>query len=241
VAPGEVVAILGPNGAGKSSLLGAVAGLVSGEGSVRLGDCEIGRRSAHHRARSGLAFVPEIRGNIFGSLVVEENLQLGLRLVPPQDRDVTRARLLALFPLLAERLDTTARMLSGGEQQMLAIAIAVARKPVALLLDEPTQGLAPAVFDVLHAAFEALKNEGLALLVAEQNIAFAARICDRFVVLREGRIVMHGDRADLARKDAILAGFLGDGAGDEAGEAVSDQSFPAIAGSSGIPTVAVPT
>lgn len=209
VEAGEIVTLLGPNGAGKSSLLGALAGLVPSTGEILLRSNDVSTLSPHRRARSGLAFVPEVRGNLFGALSVQENLQLGLRLVAPADRAATYDHLLDLFPILGERVDIGASMLSGGEQQMLAIAMAVARNPIALLLDEPTQGLAPAIFDVLENAFQRLKMNGLALLIAEQNIPFATRIADRFALLSEGTIVQRGERADLIRHDAILSGFIG--------------------------------
>lgn len=209
VVGGELLAILGPNGAGKSSLLASIAGLVSGDGSIRLGDRELATFGAHRRARAGLAFVPEVRGNVFPALSVEDNLQVGLRLLTRVERPAMLHHVFALFPMLRERLPTVASMLSGGEQQMLAIAMAVSRKPAVLLLDEPSQGLAPTVLDLLGRAFDRLKRSGLALIMAEQNVPFASRIADRYVVLTGGHIVLRGRGAELEEQESILAGYFG--------------------------------
>lgn len=205
---GELLGLLGPNGAGKSSLLGALAGSVRGRGDLTLGTKPLGSLPAHQRAAQGLAFVPERRGNVFSGMTVQENLALGLRLSPPQRRAEVRNRILDLFPILRERMEATAGMLSGGEQQMLAIGMALGREPTVLILDEPSQGLAPIVFDLLQRAFETLKQEGLALLVAEQNLSFAAKIADRYVVLSHGAIVASGGKEDLQQRDELLAAYM---------------------------------
>jgi branched-chain amino acid transport system ATP-binding protein len=208
VGGGELLAILGPNGAGKSSLLASIAGLVSGDGSIRLSGQELATFGPHRRAQAGLAFVPEVRGNVFPALSVEENLQVGLRLLTHVERPAMLHHVLALFPMLRERLRTVASMLSGGEQQMLAIAMAVSRRPAALLLDEPSQGLAPTVLDLLGQTFDRLKRTGMALIMAEQNVPFAARVADRFVVLTGGHIVLRGRGAELKEQESILAGYF---------------------------------
>src|SRR5262249_35002123 len=146
---GELLLMLGPNGAGKSSLLGALSGSVSSNGEVMVGDRPLHNRSAAQRAKLGISLVPEGRRNIFGPLSVMENLQLGLRLLPIDQRTDMLKWLFGLFPVLQERRQQQASLLSGGEQQMLAIAMAVARRPAALLLDEPSQGLAPVVLEQL--------------------------------------------------------------------------------------------
>lgn len=207
-AAGEIVAVLGPNGAGKSSLLGALAGTVSGPGSIKLCGKDLDALPAHLRARQGLAFVPEIRGNIFPVLSVEENLRLVLHALPQSERADMREKVFELFPILKTRLSTDAGMLSGGEQQMLAIAMAVARKPKALLLDEPTQGLAPAVFDILENTFNALSRSGLPILLAEQNIRFASRIAHRYLVLVGGRLVGGGEGHELQNAETIVARYF---------------------------------
>jgi branched-chain amino acid transport system ATP-binding protein len=208
VAAGEAVAILGPNGAGKSSFLGAMAGLVEGGGVVELDGQDLSALPTHIRAQRGLALVPEIRGNICAALTVEENLALGLRIVQ-SDRKAALARIFDLFPILRERLQAAAGMLSGGEQQMLAIGMAAARRPRVLLLDEPTQGLAPSVHDLLRDTIALLRADGLAIIVAEQNVPFAASVVDRFVMLVDGRIVASGEPDELRKHDDILSNFLG--------------------------------
>ncbi|WP_458757169.1 ABC transporter ATP-binding protein [Afipia sp. TerB] len=209
VSGGELVAVLGSNGAGKSSLLGAIAGSVSGSGTIEINGRALDNMSAHRRAVSGISLVPEQRRNVFPAMSVRENIELGLRLLSPGERDEQRDFIISLFPILKERQSAMASMLSGGEQQMLAIALALGRKPAALILDEPTQGLAPAVFDTLENAFTALKRAGLALLLAEQNVPFAARVADRYVILSQGEVVRQGDGADLKNPEDIAAVFLG--------------------------------
>jgi branched-chain amino acid transport system ATP-binding protein len=208
VASGELVAILGPNGAGKSSFLGALSGLVQGGGSIAIDGFDLAGHPAHVRVQHGLAFVPEVRGNICPTLSVEENLGLGLRMVGA-DKEAALDHVFSLFPILRNRLQAPAGMLSGGEQQMLAIGMAIARRPRVLLLDEPTQGLAPSVHDILRSVIARLRSDGMAVIVAEQNLSFAASVADRFIMLVDGRIAMTGGPAELQRHDTILSGFLG--------------------------------
>jgi branched-chain amino acid transport system ATP-binding protein len=208
VASGELCVVLGANGAGKSSLLGALAGSVQSRGEVMLDGRAIGHLSAPRRAASGLAFVPERRGNVFAPMSVEENIGIGLRLIRRERRHAVRGRLLDLFPILHERRAASAGSLSGGEQQMLAIAMALGREPAVLILDEPSQGLAPVIFDHLQRAFETLKKDGLALLVAEQNLPFAAQIADRYFVLSHGERCAEGCGADLSERSDMLDAFM---------------------------------
>lgn len=205
---GELVGILGPNGAGKSSLLGAIAGAVRGNGELSLNGIALTGLPAHRRAGKGLAFVPERRGNVFGSMTVAENLEIGMRMAPKTRREAIHEHIGGLFPILMERLNAQAGMLSGGEQQMLAIGMALGREPDVLILDEPSQGLAPVIFDLLHSAFETLKKEGIGLLMAEQNLPFAAQVADRYLVLSHGVIVSSGDRDDLKQHDQLMAAYL---------------------------------
>jgi branched-chain amino acid transport system ATP-binding protein len=203
---GEVLAVLGANGAGKSSLLGAISGSVKSAGSTELAGQAIGGLPPHRRATMGLAFVPEARRNMFRVLSTAENLDIGLQLIPAAQRSETLAFICDLFPILESRREVPAGMLSGGEQQMLAIGIALGRRPRALLLDEPTQGLAPAVFDILERAMERLRETGVAILLAEQNLHFAARVAERYVVLLHGKIVASGNAEgmrDEARMSAL--------------------------------------
>jgi branched-chain amino acid transport system ATP-binding protein len=209
VGTNECVVLLGPNGAGKTSLLGAVAGLVRSTGETRLNGSDLSHLSASRRARTGLSFVPEARRNLFLSLSVHENLEIGLGLSPASARAEIRDSVVELFPILRDRMSAPAGMLSGGEQQMLAIAVALGRRPNLLVLDEPSQGLAPAVFDTLRNAFERLKQRGIAVLLAEQNLVFATQLADRYLVLSHGHVVAEGDRSDLADQDKIFAAYLG--------------------------------
>ena len=209
VAGGEYLVVLGANGAGKTSLLGALAGIVAGSGVITLDGVRLDRLSARRRARAGLVLVPEGRGNLFATLSVDENLALGLRQLAAAERVEMRSALLRLFPVLAERGRQMAGMLSGGEQQMLAIAIAIARKPRALLLDEPSQGLAPVVLDELVEAIGHLRAFGMSLIIAEQNVRFAAALADRFVMLRGGEIVHEGRPDELVDGRKTAARLMG--------------------------------
>ena len=206
---GELLLLLGPNGAGKSSVLGALAGSVASSGEVIVGDCTLNGRPAPQRARLGLSLVPEGRRNVFGPMSVLENLQLGLRLLPADRRGDMLSWLYGLFPVLQERQQQQASLLSGGEQQMLAIAMAVARRPAVLLLDEPSQGLAPVVLDQLVTAIGGLRKLGLVILLAEQNVSFAARLADRFMVLQSGEVKARGSQAELADHKALAAAMMG--------------------------------
>jgi branched-chain amino acid transport system ATP-binding protein len=209
IAPGECVAVLGPNGAGKTSLLGAIGGTVRATGETRFNGDDIGRLSAYRRARVGLSYVPEAHRNLFPSMSVRENLDMGLSLSPQPVRPEILHFIVHLFPILKSRMATAAVMLSGGEQQMLAIAIALGRRPTVLLLDEPSQGLAPAVFDILESAFTELRQRRIAVLVAEQNLSFASQVASRYIVLSGGRIVATGGKDDLTDHDRIFAAYLG--------------------------------
>lgn len=209
---GEITAILGPNGAGKSSLMMALAGIRLDNrrwtGEVRLAGQDITNLPAERRPATGLAFVPERRGNIFPGLTVRENLDLALRGLPVAERDQVLETVVRLFPVLDELSHTQSGLLSGGEQQMLAIAMALCVRPAVLLLDEPTQGLAPSILDDLVEAFLALRSEGLAILVTEQNQGFAAALADRFLVLSHGEVVATGDHDDLKDRDSIADAYL---------------------------------
>jgi branched-chain amino acid transport system ATP-binding protein len=209
VAAGEYLVVLGANGAGKSSLLGALSGIVTSSGVISLAGRRLDNLAARVRARYGLVLVPEGRGNLFGPLTVDENLAIGLRHIPRAERGNLKAELLALFPVLAERGHQTAGLLSGGEQQMLALALAIARRPQALLLDEPSQGLAPIVLDELIAAIGRLRAFGMALIIAEQNVHFAAALGDRFVLLRGGEIVHEGGPVELRDRKETAARLMG--------------------------------
>lgn len=210
VGAGEIVVILGANGAGKSSLLKAVAGLQpAGGATVRLAGRDLAGLPAHAIVEAGLALVPEGRG-IFGELTVRENLLLGAfarRARAGEDRN--RARVLALFPRLAERLDQTARTMSGGEQQMVAIGRALMSAPDILLLDEPSLGLSPLLCSELFRALQRIRADGISVLLVEQNARRSLAIADRGYLIENGRIVGTGPAAGLARDPAVQRAYLG--------------------------------
>ena len=188
VAQGEVVALLGRNGAGKSTTLKAVMGLLRpAAGEVRFDGRRIDPLESHEIARLGLGYVPEER-RIFSDLTVAENLAVGRQ--PPRAGVAgwSDERLLALFPALGAMLARRAGTLSGGEQQMLSIARTLAGNPRAILLDEPSEGLAPVVIDQVARSILELKAAGVAVLLAEQSRAFARRVADRSYTLEKGRI-----------------------------------------------------
>ncbi|MBU1358540.1 MAG: ABC transporter ATP-binding protein [Gammaproteobacteria bacterium] len=208
VGEGEFLALLGANGAGKSTLLGAIAGSVVARGAIELDGRRLDGVNARERARSGLALVPEGRRNLFSPLTVMENMQLGLRLQPAAERARTQDELFAMFPILSTRRSQPAGLLSGGEQQMLALAVALARKPSVLLLDEPSQGLAPLVLQNLVEQIGALRSMGVALLLAEQNHRFAAQLCDRYVVLSSGEIAGGGGGDELQDAEQVAHALM---------------------------------
>ena len=196
---GEIVVMLGANGAGKSSLLKACAGLVTAQDGTRinLSGAELTDLSAHKIVEAGLALVPEGRG-IFGELTVRENLELGAfakraRASEKQNLD----RVIGLFPKLAERLNQAARTMSGGEQQMLAISRALLTNPELLLLDEPTEGLAPLIVDELVDSMRRINEEGMTLLLVEQNLRVPMKLAHRQYVVDNGTVQWSGTTADL--------------------------------------------
>jgi len=211
VAPGEIVVILGANGAGKTSLLKAIAGLVSAEpgGRVSLGGQALAGQPPHRIVEAGLALVPEGRG-IFGDLSVHENLLLGAfahRARPTQADNL--ARVLTLFPRLAERRSQLARTMSGGEQQMVAIGRALMSAPAILMLDEPSLGLSPLLCSELFRTLRAVRETGVGILLVEQNARQSLAIADRGYLLENGSIVGQGSAEGLAHDPAVQAAYLG--------------------------------
>jgi branched-chain amino acid transport system ATP-binding protein len=202
----EVVALLGRNGAGKSTTLKSLMGVVTPRsGSVRLDDAELAGRKSHAIARHGMQLVHEER-RIFGSLSVEENLVLaGFTAKPAWPLE----RVYELFPRLKERRRSRGTDLSGGEQQMLAIARALLRSPRLLLLDEPFEGLAPVIVRDLLAVCERLAAAGQTIIIVEQNIAAALSIAARAYILNNGHVVFDGRSAELRDDAAILGRYLG--------------------------------
>jgi branched-chain amino acid transport system ATP-binding protein len=208
VGEGEIVAVLGGNGAGKTTTLRAVSGLVSTSGDVRFSGQRITRAAPERVARIGIAHVPEGRG-LFGELSVRENLRLGAYLRRDGfDEDYERVR--GHFPWLGERQDQQAGTLSGGEQQMLALARALMGRPRLLLLDEPSLGLAPLVVrEIFRIVGELIEKEGLAVLVVEQNAKLALRSSNRAYVLEVGRVALEGPSAELEQNDSVRKAYLG--------------------------------
>ena len=207
VDPGELVALIGPNGAGKTSLIGALNGTVAGSGSISLDGERIDGLPAWRRVGTGLTTVPDNRG-LFPSLTVADNLRLGALLSDRARRDKALEDALALFPVLRTRWNDAAGALSGGQQQMLAIAKCMACSPRVLLLDEPTQGLAPIIVDELAEVLRNLRSRGLPILLVEQNQYLVEAVADRFLVLVGGQVVHTGPRAALADRELIAGLYL---------------------------------
>jgi branched-chain amino acid transport system ATP-binding protein len=206
VAAGEVVALVGRNGAGKTSLLRAVLGLgARTRGHIRLHGQDLAGLAPHARARRGLGYVPEDR-RIFTDLTVGENLRLVARAA---DGGFAEADLLALFPNLAPMLDRPASAMSGGEQQMLAVARTLAANPRVVLLDEPSEGIAPLIVAGMRQAIGAMRERGVAVLVSEQNVPFVAAIADRAVLIEQGHLAGSATRDDLLRPSAAVQRVLG--------------------------------
>ena len=208
IAPGEVLVLLGRNGAGKSTVMKALAGLVPPTaGRIVFAGHDVAGWEPHRIARLGMGYVPEER-RIFPELTVAENLEVGRR-APRNGREPwTPERLFALFPNLGPLRERPGARISGGEQQMLAIARTLMGNPRLLLLDEPSEGLAPVIVDQMAAAIVALKAEGVTVLLAEQNLAFAARVADRAVILETGHLVWEGTVGALMADEAARARHL---------------------------------
>ena len=207
LARGEVAALMGRNGAGKSTTLKAIMGLVpSRAGRVRFMGRDIAGFAAFRIARLGLGYVPEDR-RIFIDLSVAENLEVGRR--PAEGRDAwTPERLFEVFPNLASMRNRRAAAMSGGEQQMLAIARTLMGNPEAVLLDEPSEGLAPVILELMADAVLRMKREGIAVLLSEQNFDFAAAVADRAYVIERGEIRYDGSMAALDADPALRAQHL---------------------------------
>jgi len=208
---GEVVALLGANGAGKTTSLRAVSGTVRKTGRVLYAGRDVSRHSPERLAQLGVAHVPEGRG-IIGELTVWENLRLGAYVRPRRDGGVKQdfERVTQLFPWLEERRSQHAGTLSGGEQQMLALARALVARPRLLMLDEPSLGLAPLVVQELFRVVRRLnQEEGLTVLVVEQNANAAFSVADRAYVLEVGRVAVQGPSAELREDENVRRSYLG--------------------------------
>jgi branched-chain amino acid transport system ATP-binding protein len=207
VAAGQAVAVIGSNGAGKTTLFRALCGMLPvSAGRVRFDGEDITGRPAHRVARAGLAYVPAER-HLFPGMSVRENLLLGA--YPGRPDPSAFELVLDLFPRLKERHKQPAGSLSGGEQQMLAVGRALMSRPRLLMLDEPTTGLAPKLARSAYEALQALKETGVTLLVAEQQVPLALSVADRGYVLETGRIRLEGASEDLERNPEVRRAYLG--------------------------------
>jgi len=210
VHPGEIVTLIGSNGAGKSTTLRTISGLLKPRsGSITFEGEKISGKEGHEIVKAGICQSPEGR-RIFPRMTVSENLDLGAFLRNDKEgieRD--RARVLELFPRLADRIGQKAGTMSGGEQQMLAVARALMGSPHLLLLDEPSMGLAPVLVDLIFDTIETIREQGTTVLVVEQNALAALRVADYAYVLESGVLKLEGDAKKLAEDDEIVRAYLG--------------------------------
>jgi branched-chain amino acid transport system ATP-binding protein len=206
---GQIVALIGANGAGKSTVARAIAGLLPFEGEIRYDGRALKPNDAERNLRLGIALVPEGRG-ILARMTVEENLLMGIYC--RGDRRQAAAdlgQMLERFPILAERRDNVASLLSGGEQQMLAIARALLAKPRLLLLDEPSLGLAPKLTDSIFGMIAGLRDEGLTVLLVEQKARQTLKVADHAYLLETGHVVASGPADELVNDSVVSEAFLG--------------------------------
>ncbi len=211
VKEGEVVCLLGANGAGKSTLLKTISGLISpSRGTISFENQDITKQKPNYIVRRGISHVPEGR-QIFAGLTVEQNLLLGgyVHARKKEDAAVLYSHIFDTFPILKERLKGKAGDLSGGEQQMLAIARGLMSEPKLLLLDEPSLGLAPLVVRNIFEIIRGFRAKGISILLVEQNVTSALQIADRGYVMETGRIVSHGKAADMLGDDEVRKKYLG--------------------------------
>ena len=212
VPAGKIVALLGANGAGKTTLMRAICGLASIQaGTITLAGAATTGRAPEALVRDGLVLVPQGR-LLFGDMTVRENLEMGAFTVAGRETwDAQLSRAEALFPILRERAHQPAGLLSGGEQQMLAVARALMSSPRCLLLDEPSLGLSPKAFGTIIEAIRRINSEGIPVLIAEQNVRRILRLADYVYVLETGRIELEGEGEQLMADDRIRASYLGMG------------------------------
>lgn len=211
VGAGEFVAVIGSNGAGKSSTMKAISGVLAPvAGRIEFNGTDVTGLPSHRLVRAGLAMVPEGR-QVFAEQTVEDNLRLGAFVfaATPARIDEAVERGFTLFPRLAERRAQAAGSLSGGEQQMLAIARGMMARPRILLLDEPSLGLAPAIINSLYATVAELRDQGITILIVDQMAALALTVADRGYVLEQGRVAASGTAAELKADAALEAAYLG--------------------------------
>lgn len=211
VRQGQILTLIGANGAGKTTTLRAISGMVRASGQVRFKDQPITGVRPDLLVRRGLCHCPEGRG-IFANMTVQENLDLGAFTRTDADEvEKDKARVFELFPRIKERLKQNAGTLSGGEQQMLAIGRALLARPVLLLMDEPSLGLAPQLVQTIFRIIREINQAGVSILLVEQNAHMALRVADHAVVLETGSVRMSGPAADLAASDEVRKAYLGHG------------------------------
>ncbi len=210
VPEGSIVTLIGSNGAGKSTTLRTISGLMHARtGSIVFDGKDISRSPGHEVVAAGIAHSPEGR-RIFPRMTVDENLDLGAFTRHDRDRvTADRDHVLELFPRLAERVHQKAGTMSGGEQQMLAVARALMARPKLLLLDEPSMGLAPVLVDLILDTIERIRDEGVTILLVEQNALAALRVSDYAYVMESGVLTLEGPAEDLARNDDVIRAYLG--------------------------------
>lgn len=209
VSEGELVTLVGANGAGKTTLLRAISGVRPlTSGSIEFDGIDCSRRRAHQRVRGGIAHVPEGR-HVFTSLSVEDNLRLGGWTRNDTAMSDDMSMIYDMFPVLKEKRLQAAGMLSGGQQQMLAIGRALMSRPKLLTLDEPSMGLAPILVEQVLDAVSKLKKTGMTILLVEQNVGAGLRIADRAYVMETGRIALSGPAAELLKDPRVSASYLG--------------------------------
>ena len=208
IAPGQTVAVLGANGAGKTTLCRVASGLVPAwSGTIEVDGVDVTKASNVERVRRGIIQVPEGR-QVFPEMTIEENLKLGAYIhdrVRPEDLDLV----FTLFPILKTRLTQNAGLLSGGEQQMLALARALMSRPKYLLLDEPSQGIAPKVIEQMGDAIRSIAATGVAILLVEQNLFLAEAICEHAFIMENGTIMADGPTAQILKSNLVQDSYLG--------------------------------
>ncbi len=208
VGRGEVVALMGRNGAGKSTTIKSIMGLLqSKRGQVRFLDEDIAALEPYQIARRGLGFVPEDR-RVFSELSVMQNLEVGRQAARAGVQAWTPERLFRLFPNLGEMPDRPGGSMSGGEQQMLTVARTLMGNPLLMMLDEPSEGVAPVIVEQMAHMIMTLKQQGLSILLSEQNLHFAQMVCDRAYVLEQGQIRFSGTMEALAANDEVQQNYL---------------------------------
>ena len=208
VNPGEIVSLLGRNGSGRSTTLKTIMGLVRpSAGAVRLDGVDLAGGRAFRIARAGLAYVPEER-EIFANLTVDENMRIGMQAARPGAPTWTPDQMYGYFPHLRERRNTQAGMLSGGEQQMLTICRSLLGNPRVILVDEPTEGLAPKIVEVVTEVIRDICRQGVAVLLVEQKLTIALRVAERVYVMGHGQIVFEGTPASLRNAPEVRRNWL---------------------------------